>query len=67
MSAKYKENQGPRFTRYTPLNTDRGRILDEALSAELIPTPRRAMSLDSADRTRKWKYHQNSGHKTKEC
>jgi len=33
-----------RFSRYTPLTTERGRILDEALSAELIPPPRKVAS-----------------------
>jgi len=41
--------------------------MDEALSVDLIPTPRRVMSLENADRSRKCWYHRNSGHTTKEC
>jgi len=35
---RFKENCDPRFNSYTPLTVRRGRILDEALQAELIPT-----------------------------
>ena len=34
----FRENRGPRFYSYTPLTVPRGRIIDEALQAELIPT-----------------------------
>lgn len=50
-----RDNRGPRFSRYTPFNVDRGKILQEALSAELIPPPRRSLS------------HKNTGHSTEEC
>jgi len=33
---KRRDNRGSRFSRYTLLTTERGRILDEALNAELI-------------------------------
>jgi len=39
-----------RFSRYTPLTTERGRILDETLNAELIPPPRKVASPNNADR-----------------
>jgi len=39
-----------RFSRYTPLTTERGRILDEALNAELIPPPRKVASPNNVDR-----------------
>jgi len=51
----------------TPLNADRGKILQEALSAELMPSPKRALSPDNADRNKKCRYHQNTGHSTEEC
>lgn len=35
---KYRENRGPQFHSYTSLNADRGKIMDEALNADLIPT-----------------------------
>jgi len=47
-----------RFPRYTPLTTERGRILDEALSAELIPPPRKVASPNNADRRKQCRYHQ---------
>jgi len=62
-----KDNRGPRFSWYTPLNADREKILQEALSAELMPPPRRALSPDNADRSKKCRYHQNTGHTTEEC
>jgi len=38
-----------RFSRYTPLTIERGRILDEALNAELIPPPRKVASPNNVD------------------
>jgi len=35
---RYHSNRGPRFHNYTPLIVPRGKILDEALQTELIPT-----------------------------
>ncbi|XP_068484963.1 uncharacterized protein [Phaseolus vulgaris] len=56
-----------RFSRYTPLTAERGRILDEALNAELIPPPRKVASPNNADRRKQCRYHQNTGHSTDEC
>jgi len=42
-------------------------ILDEALSAELIPPPRKAASPNNADCTRRCRYHKNNGYTTEEC
>jgi len=56
-----------RFLRYTPLTTKRGRILDEALSVELIPPPRKVASPNNVDRRKQCQYHQNAGHSTEEC
>jgi len=62
-----QDNCGPRLSRYTPLNADSGKILQEALSVELMPPPRRALSPDNADCSKKCRYHQNTGHSTEEC
>jgi len=35
---KQREPRPPKFTHYTPLKVNRGRILEEALSADLIPS-----------------------------
>ena len=56
-----------RFSRYTPLTTERGRILDEALNAELIPPPKKVASPNNADRRKQCRYQQNAGHSTEEC
>jgi len=34
----------PKFSHYTPLNADQTRILEEALNADIIPTPRKILS-----------------------
>jgi len=47
---RHKDNRGTRFIRYTPLSANRGRTLDEALSADQIPPPRRAVSPKNVDR-----------------
>jgi len=62
-----RENRRPRFSQYTPFNIERGKILQEALSTELIPPPRRALSPENADRSKKCRYHKNTGHSTEEC
>jgi len=36
-----REARLPRFANYTSLNTSQGRVLEEALSADLMPTPRK--------------------------
>lgn len=38
---KYKKNRKPRFYSYNPLNTDREKIMDEALNTNLIPKLRK--------------------------
>jgi len=62
---KRKDNWRHRFARYTLLYVDKEKILDEALSVKL--PPRRVASPESADRTRRCRYHRNSGHTTEEC
>jgi len=56
-----------RFSRYTSLTTEKGKILDEALNAELIPPPRKVAIPNNVDRWKKCWYHINSRHSTEEC
>ena len=62
-----RDNRGSRFSRYTPLMVERGRILDKALNVEPIPHPRKAANPSNMDRRKQCRYHQNSGHSTEEC
>jgi len=62
-----KEIRLPRFANYTPLNADRGRILEEALNADLMSVPRKAITPRNADITKHCRFHQNYGHTTEEC
>ncbi|XP_047160394.1 uncharacterized protein LOC124830663 [Vigna umbellata] len=59
--------QGPRFQQYTPLNTPRAKIFQEALSAELISKPERQPTPLGADGNKHCLYHKNMGHTTEEC
>ncbi|XP_014503111.1 uncharacterized protein LOC106763429 [Vigna radiata var. radiata] len=59
--------KGPRFQQYTSLNTPRTRILQEALSAQIMQTPLRRPTPPGADLTKQCLYHQNSRHDTEEC
>jgi len=43
---------------------ERGRILDEALIVELIPSPRKASSPKNVNRRKQCRYHKNNGHST---
>ena len=64
---RLKEVRIPRYSNYTPLNANRGQILEEALSADLLPTPRKAATPRNADTSKHCCYHQNYGHTTEEC
>jgi len=64
---KQKEPKPPRFAYYTPLNANRGRILEEALSADLIPSLQKLPTPRNADTNKHCRYHQNYGHNTDEC
>jgi len=62
-----REIRLPKFTTYTPLNANRGRILEEALRTDILPIPRRTATPKNADTTKHCRFHQNYGHTTEEC
>ena len=64
---QYRPNRGPRLHNFTPLTVPRGRILDEALQAELIPTLKQAQTPPNADTTKRCQYHRNYSHTTEGC
>ncbi|XP_027368320.1 uncharacterized protein LOC113874282 [Abrus precatorius] len=59
--------QGPKYPSYTTLNTNRSRVLDQALATEILRMPKRANTPPRADKSKSCRYHQNRGHTTKEC
>ncbi|XP_020239621.1 uncharacterized protein LOC109818538 [Cajanus cajan] len=61
-----KNNRGPRYMHYTPLNTSRAKVLEQALATEVLAVPRRAMTLPHADKIKAC-HHRNRGHTTEEC
>ncbi|XP_017428782.1 uncharacterized protein LOC108336846 [Vigna angularis] len=65
---KFKDcPKGPRFERYTQLNAPRARILEEALSADLLPPLKPIRPSKNADGTKHCTYHLNIGHTIEEC
>ncbi|XP_017437959.1 uncharacterized protein LOC108344008 [Vigna angularis] len=58
---------GPRFQQYTPLNASRAKILQEALSTELIQAPKSRPTPPDADGNKHCLWHQNLGHTIEEC
>jgi len=66
-SDRHKENRGLRFFTYTPLNASRGKILDKALQAKLIPTLKQLQSSRNADTSKQCQYHRNFCHTTEGC
>ncbi len=62
-----EEFRSRKFQQYTPLNTNRTRVLQEAMAAEIIPPPRKARTPERADHTKHCEYHKNHGHHTEEC
>jgi len=65
---KFRDTLGvQRFTRYTPLNTGQTRILEEALSTDLMKEPKRGTSPQHADQSKYCQYHRCHDHITVEC
>ncbi|XP_020218378.1 uncharacterized protein LOC109801659 [Cajanus cajan] len=62
-----KPPRGPRYSQYTPLNTSRAAILEQALASEVLAVPKRASTPPKADTTKSCRYHRNRGHSTEEC
>ncbi|XP_047164522.1 uncharacterized protein LOC124833988 [Vigna umbellata] len=56
----------PEFDHYTAINAPRAKILEEALSVELLLV-RKLHSPKNVDGGRHCQYHQNLGHTTEEC
>ncbi|XP_014521978.1 uncharacterized protein LOC106778519 [Vigna radiata var. radiata] len=59
--------RGPTFPQYTPLNAPRNRILQEALSTQILPALAKRPTPPGADLSKHCLYHQNSGHDTEDC
>jgi len=64
---RYRPSRGPRFHSYTPLTVPRGKVLDETLQTELIPTLRQAQTPRNVDTAKHCQYHYNYGHTTEGC
>jgi len=65
--SRFKDSRQPKYNRYTPLMSNRARILDEALNADLIATPQRVPTPPNANTTKHCEYHRNYGHTTEDC
>ncbi|XP_020221010.1 uncharacterized protein LOC109803741 [Cajanus cajan] len=52
-----KNNRGPRYMQYTPLNTSKAKVLEQALATEVLAVPRRAMTPPHADKTKTCEFH----------
>ncbi|XP_017408339.1 uncharacterized protein LOC108321180 [Vigna angularis] len=55
-----------RYNHYTPLNTPRVKVLEEALNTELL-TIRKKSSPKDIDKRKSCRFHLNRGHTTEEC
>ncbi|XP_020236856.1 uncharacterized protein LOC109816286 [Cajanus cajan] len=62
-----KPPRGPRYSQYTPLNTSRSAVLEQALASELLAVLERALTPPRADTTKSCRYHRNQGHSIEEC
>ena len=56
-----------KFQHYTPLNTNRTRILQEAMATKIIQPPRKARTPERAYHNKHYEYHKSHGHHTEEC
>ena len=66
-SEKFRENRGPQFLNYTPLNDARGKIPNEALQVKLIRALKQLQSPRNANMSKHCQYHHNFGHTTEGC
>jgi len=64
---RFREQRQPKYRRYTPLISNRVRILEEALNADLISTPRKVPTPHLSNTTKHCRYHWNFGYTTEEC
>jgi len=64
---RFRENRDPRFLSYTPLTIPRGRVLNEALQAELILALKQSQTPRNVDSSKHYQYHRNYGHTTESC
>ena len=60
--SRFKDSSQLKYNRYTPLVSNRARILEEVLNAYLIGTPQRVPTPPNADSTKHCRYHRNYGH-----
>ncbi|WVZ21950.1 hypothetical protein V8G54_000494 [Vigna mungo] len=58
--------KGPKFNQYSPMNALRAKILEEALSTNLLPPLRRNPTPRNVDGRKHCEYPQNLGHTTEE-
>ncbi|XP_027343174.1 uncharacterized protein LOC113855743 [Abrus precatorius] len=59
--------RGPKYPSYTTLNTNRSRVLDQALAREILTMPRCANTPPRVDKSKSCQYHHNKGHTIEEC
>ncbi|XP_020206034.1 uncharacterized protein LOC109791179 [Cajanus cajan] len=59
--------RGPHYTAYTPFNASRAKVLEQALTSEILTMPKQANTHPRADKAKTCRYHRNRGHSTEEC
>jgi len=55
-----EEFRSRKFQQYTPLNTNRARVLQEAMATKIIPPPRKVRTPERADHTKHCEYRKKS-------